>query len=138
MHQRRLRTAALAAFLLVAASGEATAAPFQVGEFVTYSQESWGGDPNVDPAVQLLVNQFGSVYGGGIEVGLPINTGWSIIVTSALAVLNYLPSSGPPGPLTADLVDPTSTSSGLFGGSVLALQFNVDFSDGQVLILLET
>jgi hypothetical protein len=34
-----------------------------------------------------------------------------------------------PAPLSADLIDPSSTSSGLFGGEVLALQFNVDFSD---------
>ncbi|MGH7709643.1 MAG: hypothetical protein ACREOG_00070, partial [Gemmatimonadaceae bacterium] len=45
------------------------------------------------------------------------------------AVLNYLPASGLPQPLSADLVDPTSSISGIFGGDVLGLRFNVDFSD---------
>jgi hypothetical protein len=49
--------------------------------------------------------------------------------SSPSAVLAYLPASGAPNPLNADAVDPTSTSSGLFGGFVLALQLNVDFSD---------
>ena len=77
----------------------------------------------------MLVDRFMGFYGGGIEVGVPLNAGYSIIFTSAVAILNYLPSSGAPGSLTADLVDPTSTSSGLLGGYVLALQLDVDFND---------
>jgi hypothetical protein len=42
---------------------------------------------------------------------------------------SYLPASGGFGALTADLVDPTSSSSGVFGGEVVALELNVDFSD---------
>jgi len=72
----------------------------------------------------MLVDRFMGFYGGGIEVGVPLNAGYSIIFTSAVAILNYLPSSGAPGSLTADLVDPTSTSSGLLGAYVLALQLN--------------
>jgi len=77
----------------------------------------------------MLVDRFMGFYGGGIEVGVPLNAGYSIIFTSAVAILNYLPSSGAPGSLTADLVDPTSTSSGLLGAYVLALQLNADFND---------
>jgi len=119
----------ISAMVYCASMGTASAIPFAVGDFVTYSQENWGGDPDSDPAAQMLVDRFMGFYGGGTEVGIPLNAGWSIIFTSAAAVLNYLPSSGAPGPLTADLVDPTSTSSGLLGGYVLALQLNVDFND---------
>jgi len=52
-----------------------------------------------------------------------------MLFTSAQAILDYQPSSGGPDPLNADLLDPTSTSSGVFGGNVLALRLDVDFSD---------
>jgi hypothetical protein len=48
--------------------------------------------------------------------------------TGAGAIENYLPASGTPAALNADLIDPTSSSSGQFGGEVLALRLNVDFS----------
>jgi hypothetical protein len=48
---------------------------------------------------------------------------------SAGAVFTYQPATGPPAPLNADQIDPTSTASGILGGEVLALRFNVDLSD---------
>ena len=45
------------------------------------------------------------------------------------AVLTFLPQVGPPAALNATLVDPTSSSSGIFGGQVVGLAFNIDFSD---------
>jgi len=44
-------------------------------------------------------------------------------------VLAYLPAGGAPAQLTTNLVDPATSSSGTFGGDVLALQFDVDFAD---------
>lgn len=44
----------------------------------------------------------------------------------------FLPTLGPAGPLTSDLVDPTSSASGTFGGRVIALQLDIDFSDAGV------
>jgi hypothetical protein len=43
--------------------------------------------------------------------------------------LAYLPAAGAPGALNSDLEDPTSTSSGTFGGDVAALKLNIDLSD---------
>jgi hypothetical protein len=119
----------ISALAYCASMGTASAASFGVGDFVIYSQDDWGGNPTSNPAASMLVDRFMGFYGGGIEVGVPLNAGYSIIFTSAVAILNYLPSSGAPGSLTADLVDPTSTSSGLLGGYVLALQLDVDFND---------
>jgi hypothetical protein len=53
--------------------------------------------------------------------------------TSGSAVLNYLPASGSAGPLNNDLVDPTSSAAGFFGGTTLALQLDVDFADAGIL-----
>ena len=129
MLSRKAITAAATALLSCGTFHEARA-EFQPGEFITYSQESWGATPSPGNAAQLLIDRFHAVYpGGAMEVGPSGSAGFSILFTSAPAVLNYLPSSGGPGPLNADLIDPTSTSSGYFGGTVSAFQLNVDFND---------
>jgi hypothetical protein len=134
MLNRRTIVAALAAVLFCTTiNNEALAAPFQLGDFITYSQDSWGDVPSPGNAAQLLADNFDSIYGGGVEVGLGGNAGFSMIFTSVAAILNYLPSNGGPGALNADFIDPSSTPSGLFGGYVLALQLDVDFSDAGVL-----
>ena len=99
------------------------------GDMVSYGQDSWGGDPTTSTAAGLLLAQFDAVYPGGLEVGINGGGGFSMIFTSGPAALDYTPGTGTPGPLTADLVDPTSTSSGMFGGQVLALEVNINFSD---------
>ena len=103
------------------------------GDMVSYGQESWGGDRTTSAAAGLLYAQFDAMYPGGLEVGVSGGSGFSMIFTSGDAVLFYAPGTGTPGPLTADLVDPSSTSSGMFGGQVLALQINIDFSDAGLL-----
>jgi hypothetical protein len=63
-----------------------------------------------------------------LTVGLP-TPGFSMIFTNPLTVNRYLPAAGTPAPLDQNLVDPIVSSSGTFGGDVLALQLNVDFSN---------
>ena len=53
--------------------------------------------------------------------------------TDAGSVRTYLPSIGPLAPLNGSVVNPLSTASGAFGGEVLGLEFNVDFSDAGLL-----
>ena len=112
-------------------SNEALAAPFQVGEFLTYSQDSWG-TLSTD-ASDLLLNNFFTVYAKGhVEVG--ISGGNSILFTAPENVLGYLPTSGVPGPLDNTFLDPSdTTSAGVFGSYVLAMTFNVDFNDAGLL-----
>jgi hypothetical protein len=77
--------------------------------------------------MNLLSGDFGSVYastGATLRVGIGI----SMFFDSANAVIAYLPASGPAGPLDHELDDPTSTSSGVYGGDVTALHLNVDWS----------
>ena len=111
----------------------ANAAPFQNGDFVTYDQNVWSG---TNPGGLLLVANYNTVYASTFNVvtlGLPI-TGFTMSFDGASKVLNYLPASGTPAPLNGKTLDPSSTSSGTFGGNVLALQFDVDFSKAGFLV----
>jgi hypothetical protein len=102
-----------------------------VGDLVTFGQIDWGGTPSGNNAAAILLNSHAFVYaptGGVLEVGLPGAAGFSMDFTIASAVLFYLPAVGPPATLNVDLVDPTASASGVFGGEVVALKLNVDFS----------
>ena len=127
-----MRLVRLTGFVLtlgLLSSGLARALPWQIGDVITYSQLDWGATPNGTNPASLLVANFNSVYPGGFEVGLPGSSGSSMIIGDAASMLIYLPASGPPGALTNDLVNPSSSPSGLFGGFVVALKLNIDFSD---------
>jgi hypothetical protein len=107
---------------------------WEEGDAVSYNQINWG-DP-VSTAGVSLANNYDPVYfttGGNLEVGLPSAAGFSMIFTDAGSVLAYNPSVGTVGPLNADLLNPTSSASGAYGGEVVALKLNVDFSDADVL-----
>jgi hypothetical protein len=113
-------------------SGAASATPLWMnGNEVTYSEASW-----TSPGAALLLSDFDSVYApttGVLTLGLP-SAGFTMKFTDAIAVLSYLPAVGVPGPLNQGYVNPTSTSSGFFGGNVLALELDVDFSDAGSLV----
>jgi hypothetical protein len=109
--------------------------PFLNGDFITYPQASWGGTPSSGDAASLLADNYAAVYaasGGVFEVGVPGIFGYSAQFTSAGAVLNYLPQSGPAGRLLADYVNPLTTNAGRYGGEVAALKLNIDFADAGV------
>jgi hypothetical protein len=133
--RRALAVAAAAAVAVAAAAGGAASAPEVAAAaepvaLTTYIQGDWGTLST--PAGVLLDAHYGSVYGstfGVVEVGVPGASGRSMSFTGVNGVLAYLPSSGVPAPLDADLVDPVTSSSGVLGGEVLALRLNVDFSD---------
>jgi len=98
--------------------------PWQTGDVVTRTQAVWD-------ATTSWFSAYSSTYAstsGIVEVGIPGTAGFSMRFTSAGAVTNYFVQTGPVGALTADLINPTTSSSGAFGGQVLALRMNVDFS----------
>jgi len=105
--------------------------------------EGWGADDLVTRTQGAWDNRLGSespvyaaVYSanfGAVEVGIPGTAGFSMRFGSATAIENYLTASGTASALSADLVNPTSAPAGVFGGNVLALQLDVDFSDAGVL-----
>ena len=101
---------------------------WQQGDLVTFDQANWG--TSTTAAGALLAANFSSLYGATDLVVGGIRT---MRFSSHATVYSYLPASGLPGVLTFSLGDPTSTSSGEFGGEVVALQLNVDFSDADLL-----
>ena len=119
--------------LLLACAGAANADIWHSGDLLTYTQADWGGDPGIDPGATLLVASFDAVYGaaGGVIVGS--TSRFTMVFTDADSVLAYIPSSGLFAPLNASVNDPISTVSGGFGGEVLGLELNVDFSDAGLL-----
>jgi hypothetical protein len=100
---------------------------FQPGDYCSFSQGGLGGS---GAPFLLLASNFNALFPAGVEVGFPGSEGYSMKFSSALAVKDYLPAGGTPDQLTADLLDPTSSSSGVFGGQVLALKLNIMLSDG--------
>jgi hypothetical protein len=107
-----------------------SSAGWNEGDVFSYIQVSWGDNPDGLNIATVLADNFDAVYPlGYVEVGIPGPAGFSMRFTGAAAINFYLPSTGPAGPLTGDLVDPVSSSSGTFGGQVLALRLNIDFSD---------
>ena len=122
--------AALAALMLAALPAHATT--YIPGEFVTFDQSAWGSAPDGFNAATLLENNFDTIFapfGGYMEMGVPGMAGFSMTFADADSVIAYLPATGAPGLLTADLLDPVSSASGVFGGEVVAATLNVAVSD---------
>jgi hypothetical protein len=115
--------------LTLACAGAAKADAFSTGQFETNTQGGWGSGGS---AASLLGADYNTVYAstnGVLIVGVEnITTQYSMTFTNAGAVLDYLPATGVAGPLTASLVNPAVSPSGLFGGDVVALELNVDFN----------
>jgi hypothetical protein len=134
LNRHRIVVAVATVLIWTGISAKAFAGPFQPGDFFTFLQDDWGDGsaPADTSAPGLLDSHFTSIYGslGYMDVGVLGSAGnYAMLFTSPSALFTYLPSSGVPAPLTATLVDPTSSASGIFGGEVVALRLNVDFSD---------
>jgi PEP-CTERM motif len=133
---------ALASALSAPLALPAHATTFTTGEFVTWSQVAWGGDPFCEPSNPsvcnisgLLENDFNSLFAPSdlLELGVPGAGGFSMIFDSADSIIGYLPAGGSPGALIADLLDPVHTASGALGGEVLTATLNVTFSEDGLL-----
>jgi hypothetical protein len=95
------------------------------GDEQSYSQNTWGADPLISPQAAIVRDHFDATHPSGIIIG-----GTNFIqLTSAGPVLDYLPQTGPAAALNATQVDPTSSSSGIYGGQVAGLRLNIDFAD---------
>jgi hypothetical protein len=94
------------------------------GDMITLTQSDWGDSVAGE---DLVLANYDTVYApfSVFQVG----GGFTITFGDAADLLTYLPAIGAVGPLDSNLLDPTSSSSGAFGGDVSALKLNVDFSD---------
>lgn len=95
-----------------------------VGDFRTQTQGGWGATPNGNnPGVYLQAN-FASVFPTGLTVGC--SSGYTLKLTSANAVMNFLPQGGTASALSASSIDPTTVNN-VFAGQVVALSISVSF-----------
>jgi hypothetical protein len=102
---------------------------WQPGDLISYNQASWTTSADGSAA---LTNNYFSVYlstFGVVEIGVPGDAGYSVQFTSPTTISDFIPTNGPPAALTGDLVDPVTTSAGIFAGDVLAVQLDMDFAD---------
>ena len=119
----------------------------EVGDFCTQTQGGWGNTPQGQNPGQILHDNFDTLYyPGGLIVGDPdgpdSDNCFAIWLTSAQAVTDYLPAGGPPaalhctepapGPCSADQTNPDMTSSGVFGGQLVAATINVAMDDAGI------
>ena len=123
------RFAFLALLLTVACSGLAQGDTWSTGQVITYSQADWatGGS-----AYLLLASKFDTVYSSDVVAVGQLVGGNVMIFNNPASISSYLPAVGPASSLDATYLNPLTTSAGAFGGEVLALQLNVDFSDAGV------
>jgi hypothetical protein len=107
-------------------SSAAHADTFTAGEFTTYGPAEWVTNSTAN---NVLLSDFSSVYNaGGGDGTLVVGIGNSISFTGSDGLFNYLPGVGTAGALVTVYENPTTTSSGAYGGEVVALRLNVDFS----------
>jgi hypothetical protein len=93
------------------------------GDMRTGGQGDWA-DSSSSVGASLGAN-FSTLYGG---TGLIVGGTNTLTFTSAGAVYNFLPAIGTSAALNGSLTNPLSSSAGDFGGQVVALQLNADFS----------
>jgi hypothetical protein len=108
---------------------------WHIGDVITFHQGDWGCSEGFTGI--LLNDNYTTIYGpfgGLLRVGIVGPAGFSISFTHASRVFDYLPQAGSPDPLNADLVDPTTSASGAFGGDVVALKLNIDFTDAGLML----
>jgi hypothetical protein len=121
--------------LILVWAGPAQADGFSSGQFVTYTQAAWGVG-GVAAATSLLTADYNSVYqgtGGDLIVGVTGTPGqYFLELDSSGAVLDILPTVGLATALTANQIDPIPFPS-VFGGDVVALALDVDFSKAGLL-----
>jgi len=101
-----------------------TPEPCDLTKYKTYSNASWC----LEPAKSLLISKFSSVFSSGMTLG-GISSGYKATFSSASAVIAFLPQVGIAGSFNTNYSNPTTTSAGVFGGNLAALELNVQFND---------
>jgi hypothetical protein len=71
----------------------------------TQTPGGWGAPPNGDNPGTYLLTNFAFAFPNGIVIGCD----YTITLTSALAISNFLPQGGTPSALTKSYVNPTNT-----------------------------
>lgn len=88
----------------------------------TQTQGAWGAAPKGNNPSSILNANFGTVFPNGVTVG---SNGNFIRLTSAVAVVNFLPSGGTSSSISGLNINPTSNISNTLAGQLVAATINV-------------
>lgn len=114
---------------LACAGTAAHAGAFSAGQFVTYIQGDWGSGGAASPLLSADYDSVFSPTSDTLVVGVTGTPGeYDMAFLSASAVQAYIPTAGTPAALTTNITNPMTNSTGAFGGDVVALTLDVDFS----------
>jgi hypothetical protein len=89
----------------------------------TQTQGGWGAVPKGENPGTYLHANFEGAFPDGLEVGCD----FTITLTSAQAVTDFLPNTGTPAALTQDYTDSGALPGNTLAGQVVALTLNVTF-----------
>ncbi|MEW6744841.1 MAG: hypothetical protein AB1486_18965 [Planctomycetota bacterium] len=101
--------------------------------FCGFTQGGWGQECHGNNVGCRRDEHFAHVFPAGLVLGdqdgADGDEPFSLRLTSAEAVENFLPQGGTAGTLDSDLVDPEVSSAGVFAGQLAAAKLNVAFDD---------
>lgn len=89
----------------------------------TFTQGGWGSNPHGNNPGTYLLQHFAGAFPNGLTVGCSTYT---LTLTSAQAVSDFLPCGGPVAALTANYTNPTTLANTL-AGQLVALTLSVGF-----------
>jgi LruC domain-containing protein len=95
---------------------------------ITYSQGGWHAPANGHNAGVLRDAHFGDVFPSGLVIGDPAH--FTMTFTSAHAIAQFLPGTGPSHVLSQSYTDPANAGqAGNWAGQIAAAVMNVEFND---------
>ncbi|TVR41635.1 MAG: hypothetical protein EA392_01295, partial [Cryomorphaceae bacterium] len=95
------------------------------GPYRTQTPGGWGAPAAGDNPGAYRDANFSGAFPAGLTVGCP--GGFTLTLTSASAVQDFLPSGGTPAALTMNYTDPGNTLSNTFASHIVALTLSVGF-----------
>ena len=94
-------------------------------DFRTYTQGGWGAPANGNNPGVYRNASFASAFPQGLTIGCA--SGNTLLLTTAQAVQDFLPSGSTPSALPSDLVNPGGTYNNVFAGQLVALTLSLGF-----------
>jgi hypothetical protein len=92
--------------------------------FVTYTQVGWGSTSNSTPG-KIRDQYFSNVFPNCLKIG----SLFTLKLTTAKAVDDFLPQGGQSGIFSQNCVNPLSTTAGVFAGQLVALAMNIGYDN---------
>jgi hypothetical protein len=123
---------------VLSAGGELPPPEFADGDYCTHTVQQWPvktghGSSTVWSLMNFDLSKYTTAFSSGLRIGYvggsTFDALWNASATGYASLSQAIDGAGgTAGPLTLDLIDPTSMAGGSFTGNVAALALNVGFS----------